>query len=513
MKKYLLILLLVIGWSQAMALPKDSALISGSVPNLIAGDSIILIVWDELISERKAMNLPHRRYSCKPINDSFTLNVPASKTPAYFSLLIQNRERKTSLALPIPLVEFYLLHAGDSSHFQFDSITIKRIVKTQKSDFIDYHPAQLKKVFGSHSMLYTYKQAIVYTIDSFYRQLQRPVLPAGISPDDPKRLAIYYQTEIEPLLQLQLAALKRFQKELYPTDYDRLYADLIADSWALRYRHFRGSINSVRRNPLTEVIRKEQDKQYRDYFIHCMQLPTIPTFALSKNYYAMRYEELKMRHWVKQSKLSLDEFIYQMSDLNIHDKLVTFYLVERFEQSENPEALLTKLWTTTKDSYCKSVLSLLSAKMKGMVLTDFALKDVSGKTVKISNFKNKIVMLDFWYTGCSNCVRLYKEVIAPAEKKFIDNKEIVFVSISIDADKQSWLNSIASGMYTSADKPNVINLFTDGKGMDHPAIRQFNMPGFPFCLLVGKDGRIVSNSIEELKDLNNLITRIESLMN
>lgn len=512
MKAILSITLLIISCFTANALPKNQAFIKGSVPNLLPGDSIILVVWDELISERKAMNLPHRSYSCKPVNGQFTFTVPASATPAYFSLLIQNPQRKTPLARPIPLVDWYLLHAGDSSFFRFDSITIEKKVQTKNINFIEYFPAKLKEVAGSHGILHTCKMAIKQTIDSFYRQLKRSPLPEGMIPEDPKRVAMYYQTELAPSLQLQLATVKRFQKDLLPADFDRLNVDLIAEAWILQYQHFRGSIKSVRRNQLMEAIRKEHDQLFRNYFIQSMQRPNIPNVAFSKAYYALCYEELKTRHWVEKSSQSFDDFIYQMAEAGIRDKLITFYLVERFEDAENPETLLTKVLSSTKDGYCKKILSQLSAKMKGVYIRDFEFKDANNKTVKLSDFRNKIVMLDFWYTGCSNCAKLYKDVIALAEKKFLDNKEVIFVSISIDADRQAWLNSVGSGLYTSADKPNVVNIFTNGKGMDHPIIREFNMTGFPYCLLIGKDGKIDSNLVEELKDINNLISRIESLL-
>ena len=34
---------------------------------------------------------------------------------------------------------------------------------------------------------------------------------------------------------------------------------------------------------------------------------------------------------------------------------------------------------------------------------DFALKDVDGKTVRLSDYKGKVVLLDFWETSCGPC--------------------------------------------------------------------------------------------------------------
>ena len=34
---------------------------------------------------------------------------------------------------------------------------------------------------------------------------------------------------------------------------------------------------------------------------------------------------------------------------------------------------------------------------------DFALQDVTGKTIKLADFKGKVVLLDFWATWCTGC--------------------------------------------------------------------------------------------------------------
>lgn len=38
------------------------------------------------------------------------------------------------------------------------------------------------------------------------------------------------------------------------------------------------------------------------------------------------------------------------------------------------------------------------------VATDFALKDAAGKTVRLSDYRGKVVLLDFWATKCGGCV-------------------------------------------------------------------------------------------------------------
>ncbi len=60
----------------------------------------------------------------------------------------------------------------------------------------------------------------------------------------------------------------------------------------------------------------------------------------------------------------------------------------------------------------------------------FTLKDVGGNNVSLSDFKGKIVVVDFWTTWCSWC----KETVRELEKLHRDYKgrDVVFLGVSMD---------------------------------------------------------------------------------
>jgi thiol:disulfide interchange protein len=68
--------------------------------------------------------------------------------------------------------------------------------------------------------------------------------------------------------------------------------------------------------------------------------------------------------------------------------------------------LLVMIWTGIRKSHQSGSRgpNLHVAKVKGAVAPDFALTDVAtGKLVRLSDFKGKAVLLNFWATWCPPC--------------------------------------------------------------------------------------------------------------
>ncbi len=63
---------------------------------------------------------------------------------------------------------------------------------------------------------------------------------------------------------------------------------------------------------------------------------------------------------------------------------------------------------------------------------DFALKTLDGKTVKLSDYKGKIVIIDFWATWCPPCRKGIPDLI-DLQKNY--SKDLVIVGISLDQER------------------------------------------------------------------------------
>ena len=74
---------------------------------------------------------------------------------------------------------------------------------------------------------------------------------------------------------------------------------------------------------------------------------------------------------------------------------------------------------------------------EGQNAPGFTLQSLKGETVKLKDFKGKIVVLDFWATWCLPCRKSLPE-LAELNKKYRD-KGVVFLGLSID-DPDSYDN-------------------------------------------------------------------------
>ncbi|MDP2363230.1 MAG: redoxin domain-containing protein, partial [Ignavibacteria bacterium] len=63
---------------------------------------------------------------------------------------------------------------------------------------------------------------------------------------------------------------------------------------------------------------------------------------------------------------------------------------------------------------------------------DFALKSVDGKTIKLSDYKGKVVIIDFWATWCPPCRKGIPDLISIQKDH---KKDVVIIGISLDAEK------------------------------------------------------------------------------
>jgi peroxiredoxin len=112
--------------------------------------------------------------------------------------------------------------------------------------------------------------------------------------------------------------------------------------------------------------------------------------------------------------------------------------------------------------------------------------DTSGKAVKLSDFRGKYVLLDFWASWCVPC-RKENPFLLEAFNKYRD-KGFVIISISMDHVKESWLKAIEQ------DRLNWVHL-SELNGLDNKVARLYGVQPIPDNFLIDPQGRIVARKL------------------
>lgn len=98
--------------------------------------------------------------------------------------------------------------------------------------------------------------------------------------------------------------------------------------------------------------------------------------------------------------------------------------------------------TTLGQSLAQQLAGLQKAST-GIMATDFTQPDTKGKPVKLSDFKGKYVLVDFWASWCGPC-RAENPFILSAYQKYKDKGFTVLgVSIDDESGKKAWLKAIS----------------------------------------------------------------------
>jgi len=163
-------------------------------------------------------------------------------------------------------------------------------------------------------------------------------------------------------------------------------------------------------------------------------------------------------------------------------------LSESLKKTELGQTLGNRILTTSRTAI-------------GTVAPDFTQNDPDGKPVKLSDFRGKYVLIDFWASWCGPCRKENPNVVR-AYAQFKDkNFEILGVSLDNPNAKNAWLNAI--------EKDNLTwKQVSDLQGWGNQAARLYGVEGIPQNFLIDPKGVIIAKNLrgeELIKTLSRIL--------
>lgn len=118
--------------------------------------------------------------------------------------------------------------------------------------------------------------------------------------------------------------------------------------------------------------------------------------------------------------------------------------------------------------------------------SDFYLRDLNGKLVRLSDFKGKVVLLNFWATWCSPCLKEMPSM----EKLYQSHKDkgLEIVAVSVDTASKikvrGYVEKLGLTFPILHDRDSLIS-------------RLYNNPGVPSSYLIDMKGKLAYRVLGE----------------
>ncbi|QTE61031.1 TlpA family protein disulfide reductase [Mucilaginibacter rubeus] len=492
-------------------------------------DSVNIDLWDNLFTADKSQFIPHRSYRVPLKNGRFTFKLDSVYKLSYFSLSDFNDKWGNAF----PYLKFYLIGPGDNINIAITNVkpSIAEYIETDKGDStcvncktilfagkgseknncrysLDTASANAWKFYNKEETAQYYKTLKIY-------QDQGAELPIPTLSQESNRL----QKRIDYILKTPFNILYNFKSKLSNETYGIVEANLIGKVMNDLY----AKPMSIRTSMATSGLEKDNYKNlykekyqikssgiiqnnasnsvfYLDYILTRSKLETL---LLGNN-----NEEKK-----RQVNLPLVEKVYNYLKFNytgqLKEKLLTAFVYNNISYINDDSPILSDCLYTVKNDQYLDILNLsISNNQIGKTAYNFSLPDRNDRMINLSDYKGKVVFIDFWFTGCQGCIEYFKNVLSKVEEAYSSNENVVFISISLDANKDIWNKGVTSNFYTST---KIINLY---KANSSQVIKQYSIVAYPHPLLIDKEGKIFSNSENDLraKGVNGLTQKIKEAL-
>lgn len=261
----------------------------------------------------------------------------------------------------------------------------------------------------------------------------------------------------------------------YLTDYlnltklDLLSAPDSVKSWEDKYEVMQSlqELPTVFYSEFNDVVNTEEFKEKPEYYLDIIEA----LFAKSKNkrdYYYLRYG---LYAWLSRSDI-------------IKDPKYNDYLIRNLKELAEYDDLDSWPKTGIPKTLAQLVLDTMS------FAPDFTFKTLEGKEKKLSDYKGKWVLLDFWGTWCGPCVMETPFLVEAYNKlggeKFemisiASDRNVKVVSDYVKKNEMKWTNTIALEGYA--------------KGV----LEQYGITSYPTLMLIDPDGKFVRMKAHELR--------------
>lgn len=354
------------------------------------------------------------------------------------------------------------------------------------------------------------------------------------------KIAEVFMDKNNKMIELQPNAFRAYADSMHQIKLDFLYQHIqkkVVDIAFLHWIHadinYRWA-NTLATYPYIHEAYNELDSAFilpKDYDSFWSIYPLQNEQAAISHEYATFMEEF-LRHQLPDSlsnentsTIAVYRYKKQLAIKNLKDEPLALALAQLLKATleDWEEGRLTPYLTQEYEQFTKNnpypkynitlkrVYGNLQRLQAGNPAPPFTLQDTLGNPISLSDFKGKVVYLDFWTSWCGSC----RGEVAPTKKleqqliadKGINVDDIAFIYISLDDDMVDWKKWVRKSQLTGT------HLWVGPENLDAPVSKAYGINRFPTYMLIDARGNMVSAQAPRPSESAELMETLKKMMN
>lgn len=249
----------------------------------------------------------------------------------------------------------------------------------------------------------------------------------------------------------------------------------------------------------SNIIAGEINHSYKDYNKQVVGVLNNKIEPIKLKYETLAKENKLVGSYVDSLRKDMEEYMALEDSLNLNfvqsnpNSIISLDIISSNLSHSNKNYINKKLLSYLDENLINSPkgqrinASLYNQGLYniGSIAPDFQQEDINGNPVKLSDFKGKYVLIDFWASWCGPCRKENPNVLEAYNLYKNQNFTVLGVSLDNPGKKADWLKAIED------DHLPWTNV-SDLKGWENAAAKLYGVRAIPHNVLVDPQGKIIA---------------------